>query len=127
MEKKKGISPINGQPVPEGRKFSTGDSRAREMQRRSAEAKRQRRSLREELIMLLATEVKKDGKVTSYQKVASTALIKQAMQGNTRAFEVIRDTIGEKPVENVNFVMPDYSALDEAFEQLKGEEDGKEG
>lgn len=112
-------SPINGQPVPEGKKFTTGDSRAREMQLRGVEAKKARKSLREELIMLLETEIKKDGKTTSYQKAASAALIKAAVRGNTRAFEVIRDTIGEKPVENVNFVMPDYTALDDAFSKIE--------
>lgn len=117
----KGYSPINGQPIPEGKPFVTGDPRAREAQRKGTETKRLRRSLREELLALLETEVKVEGKKTSYQQAASTALIKQAIKGNTRAYEVIRDTIGEKPVENVNFVMPDYTALDEAFEQIKGD------
>lgn len=123
----KGFSPVNGQPIPEGKPFTTGDSRAREMQLRGVQAKKERKAFREELIALLSTEVKVEGKMKMVQEAVSTALIKQAMKGNTRAFEVIRDTIGEKPVENVNFVVPDYSALDDAFNQLKGDEDGKKG
>ena len=125
--KPKGYSPVNGQPIPEGKPFTTGDSRAREMQLRGVKAKKERKALREELIAILSTEVKVDGKMKQVQEAVSTALVKQAMKGNTRAFEVIRDTIGEKPVENVNFVMPDYSALDDAFNQLKGDKDATGG
>ena len=35
------------------------------------------------------------------QKNISVALIKEAQEGNTRAFEIIRDTIEEKPRENI--------------------------
>lgn len=55
----------------------------------SAEAKKKRKTLREELLALLETE--------QYQKRISLSLIKQAVDGNTKAFEVIRDTVGEKP------------------------------
>lgn len=33
------------------------------------------------------------------QESISLAMIKQAASGNTRAFELIRDTIGERPSE----------------------------
>ena len=59
----------------------------------SAEAKKKRKTLREELIALLETE--------QYQSKISLSLIKQAVDGNTKAFEVIRDTIGEKPNEKL--------------------------
>ena len=59
----------------------------------SAEAKKKRKTLREELIALLETE--------QYQSKISLSLIKQAEDGNTKAFEVIRDTIGEKPNEKL--------------------------
>lgn len=55
----------------------------------SAEAKKKRKTLREELLALLETG--------QYQKKISLSLIKQAVDGNTKAFEVIRDTVGEKP------------------------------
>lgn len=64
----------------------------------SVEAKRRRKTLKEELLLLLS-----DGDV---QERLSLALIDEAMNGNkagsvTKAFEVIRDTIGEKPVDKV--------------------------
>lgn len=56
---------------------------------KSGETRRKRKTLREELLALLGTE--------QYQSKISLALLKQATKGNTKAFEVIRDTIGEKP------------------------------
>jgi hypothetical protein len=32
----------------------------------------------------------------------TVALIEKALQGDTKAFEVIRDTIGQKPKENID-------------------------
>ena len=37
-----------------------------------------------------------------FQKKISLSLIMSALSGNTKAYEVIRDTIGEKPKENIN-------------------------
>lgn len=59
----------------------------------SAKARQQRKTLKEELLLLLA-----DGDT---QKSISLSLIAKAMSGDTKAFEVIRDTIGEKPVDKV--------------------------
>ena len=70
---------------------------AREYGRRgglaSAKAKQERKKLKEELLLLL-----EEGDT---QKNVTLALIKRAASGDTKAFEVIRDTIGEKPVEKV--------------------------
>ena len=59
----------------------------------SGEARRIRKTLKEELLLLLS-----DGDT---QKSVTLALIAKAMDGDTRAFEIIRDTIGEKPVDKV--------------------------
>ena len=59
----------------------------------SAKARQERKALKDELLLLLS-------KGDTQQKV-SLALIQQALDGNTKAFEVIRDTIGEKPVDKV--------------------------
>lgn len=57
----------------------------------SGEARRARKTLKEELLLLLS-----DGDI---QNKISIALLKKAQKGNIKAFEVIRDTIGEKPKE----------------------------
>ena len=64
----------------------------------SGEARRKRKTLKEELLLMLS-----DGYI---QEKISIALINEAINGNnagsvTKAFEVIRDTIGERPVEKV--------------------------
>lgn len=122
---KRPVSPINGQPLPRGKPFEPGD-RAREIGRkggkRSKQLQKERKTLREELLVLLGEEVtdKNTGRVMATQAAISAALIKQAISGNYRAFEIIRDTIGEKPVENLNIVSSDFTALDEAFARMEG-------
>lgn len=68
-------------------------SEQREIQRKggiaSGEARRARRTLKEELLLMLS-----DPEV---QEKLSAAIMKKGMDGDIRAFEVIRDTIGEKP------------------------------
>ena len=64
----------------------------------SGEARRKRKTLKEELLLMLSDE--------DIQEKISIALINEAINGNnagsvTKAFEVIRDTIGERPVEKV--------------------------
>lgn len=87
-------------------------------------ARAARKTLREELLELLTVNIKdnKSGKEMPTQAAISSALIRQALSGNTKAFEIVRDTIGEKPVENLNIVTADYSALEKAF---SGISDGK--
>ena len=59
----------------------------------SGKSRGARKTLREELLAML-----EDGDT---QEKVSIALIKKAMKGDTKAFEVLRDTIGEKPVDKV--------------------------
>ena len=59
----------------------------------SVESRRKRKTLKEELLLMLS-----DGET---QQSVTLALIEKAMSGDTKAFEVIRDTIGEKPVDKV--------------------------
>lgn len=58
---------------------------------KSGEKRRERKALKEELLLLLSTG--------DTQKKLSVALIEKAMSGDVKAFEVIRDTIGEKPTD----------------------------
>lgn len=77
--------------------------KAREIGRKggiaSGKAKRERKTLKMELEALLEV-MDKNG--DSVQKKMSFALIKKAVSGDVRAFETIRDTIGQKPKENLN-------------------------
>lgn len=87
----------------------------------SAAARRARRTLREELLTLLAEPVKdKSGKERPAQAAMSASLLRQAMMGNTKAYEIIRDTIGEKPVEKVMFAEVEQSVIDEVEAAVLG-------
>lgn len=66
--------------------------------KKKAENAQKRKALKEELEILLQ-KLDEDGK--TYQERMSIALIKEAFKGNTKAYEIIRDTIGEKPKENI--------------------------
>ena len=66
----------------------------------SGEAKRKRKTIREELEFLLAKQLKNNkGEDISTREAISTAMIGQAIKGNVKAFIAIRDTIGEKPTD----------------------------
>lgn len=122
------VSPVNGQPVPDGDeyRFKQGEEqrqRASKAGKRSGEVRRARKTLRDELLTLLSERrADKQGHMVQVQTAMSTALIKSALGGSVRAYEVIRDTIGEKPVENVALTSGSLDALNEAFEALKGDD-----
>lgn len=68
----------------------------------SVEARRRKKDLRQALEMLLEKEyTDKSGNTLTGTEVVSTKLFEQAMKGNIRAFETLRDTVGQKPVEKV--------------------------
>ena len=64
----------------------------------SGKARRQRRLLRDTIEQYLSINTS-DGK--TYEDEIVLALIKSAKDGDTKAFEVIRDTIGQKPVDQI--------------------------
>ncbi len=59
----------------------------------SGKARAERKTLKEELLLLLSEN--------NTQEKISLSLIAEAMKGNVKAFETIRDTVGEKPVDKV--------------------------
>lgn len=63
---------------------------------------KERKTMKEMLSYLLEKEIenKKGEKATTLEAI-SVSMIKQALNGNVKAFEVIRDTIGEKIADTV--------------------------
>ena len=66
--------------------------------KRCAEAKRERKRLRELLEIALAQPCDTKG---THAEAITSALVARALTGDVRAYEVIRDTLGEKPTEQV--------------------------
>lgn len=96
--------------------------RGRKGGKASAAKRAERKTFREGLLLLLNEPLKdKSGNVTdnTTQDAIIAALVKRAANGDTRAFEMIRDTIGEKPVQDVKVSTGDFSALDNAFKGMK--------
>lgn len=75
----------------------------------SGKARAARKTLKEELLLLLSQG--------NTQEKISLSLIAQAMDGNTKAFEVIRDTVGEKPVDKVENTISYEKTLKEMVEE----------
>ena len=116
------VSPVNGQPIPVGHPFVAGDLRAVEAQKKAVAARNKRKTLREELLALLAGDITdKKGRTVQAQTAMSNAILKEALSGNTKAFEVIRDTIGEKPVDKVMVADVEQSVIDEVEKAVLGE------
>lgn len=68
----------------------------------SAEARRRKRDLRLALEALLEKEFKgKNNELLSGAEALAVKQFEKALKGDTKAFEVIRDTAGQKPVERV--------------------------
>jgi len=80
--------PINKRPTDEQREIRIKAGI------KSGERRRERKALKEQLLLMLES-----GEV---QSKLCTALIDKALKGDTKAFEIIRDTIGEKPTDKAD-------------------------
>lgn len=80
----------------------------------SAEARRRKRDLREALEMLLEKEFKdKNGASKSGTEIITAKLFEQAAKGNVKAFETIRSTVGQDPVQKVMVAEVDNDVISE--------------
>lgn len=88
----------------------------------SGEARRRKRDLRQALEMLLEKEYKNNkGETITGTEAITAKLFEQAMKGNIRAFETLRDTVGQKPVEKVMISEVDQEVIDEVERAVLGE------
>lgn len=89
--------PINKQTPKEQREFHSKGGIA------SGKARREKKTMKQMLEYLLERETENDngGKSTNLEEI-SVSLIKQALKGNVRAFEVLRDTIGQNPSQKID-------------------------
>lgn len=84
----------------------------------SVKARRQRKAMREQLEMLLSMPIKNSEIKDSLKKLGikntdlnnqmaiTIALYQRALAGDTKAYELIRDTLGEKPIEQIQNINP---------------------
>lgn len=89
----------------------------------SGEARRNKKLLRECLEILLEKEMKgKNGETMSGAEALATKLFAEAMKGNVKAFEVLRDTAGQKPVEKIVVSEIDSDVIDEVERMVNDDE-----
>ena len=80
----------------------------------SGEARAAKRDLRKALEALLEKEFKgKDGITLSGAEAIALKQMEKALKGDTKAFEVVRDTAGQKPVDKVMVAEVDQNVINE--------------
>lgn len=108
--------------------FQTGEEQAktaREGGIASGEARRKKRDIRLALEMLLEKEFKdRSGNTITGAEAIAVKQFEKAMKGDTKAFEVVRDTAGQKPTDKIEMktdvdVNTSTAKLREFFDQLK--------
>lgn len=80
----------------------------------SGKARAEKRDLRKALELLLEqTYTDKKGVTRTGAQAVTEKLFSEVMKGNVKAFEVLRDTVGQKPVEKVMVAEVEQSVIDE--------------
>ena len=70
--------------------------------KKSGEVRRQKKTMKEMLDYLLQQDItNKQGETKNTLEVMMTAQINEAIKGNTKAAQFVRDTIGEMPTQKV--------------------------
>lgn len=86
----------------------------------SGEAKRRKKLLKECLDELLEKDYvdKKGNKASGAEALAST-LFKKALAGDLKAFELVRDTAGQKPIDKIMVADVDQETMDSVDKIVK--------
>jgi hypothetical protein len=78
--------------------------------------------LRKAIEILLETDIKgKNGEIKSGAEAIAIAQFQKALKGDTRAFEVIRDTSGQSVVQKIAVAEVDESILKEVENMVLSE------
>lgn len=122
-EKKMRVSPINGQPLPKGRQFTS--ETAREARRKRTNIEMERRSIAQAFRknMCELHEMKgRDGKKvmkTGAEIIAESIMI-ACNKGNANAMNIALGLLGEKPAEKIAMTLPDPDIIKNVESALFG-------
>ena len=90
---------------------------------KSGEARREKRDLRKALEMLLEKNFQNEnGEIITGTEAITARLFEQAMKGNVKAFETIRSTVGQDPVQKVMVAEVDQDVIDEVEKAILEDE-----
>ena len=98
-------------------------SEQREGGRKSAEARKEKKRLRECFEALLDGEIEMNGSKVSISEAMAATAVQAALRGDWKAWGLVRDTSGQKPVEKVVTAEVDPSVIDEVERMVMGSED----
>ena len=115
-------------PNAEATEFRTGKQQveiARQGGIASGEARRAKKSLREAMLVLMDADLTgKDGKTMTGTEAMAAKAFQAALKGDWKAWELVRDTAGQKPVERVMVADVEPSVIAEVEAMVNGSETG---
>lgn len=89
----------------------------------SGEARREKKSLREAMQILMDADLTgKDGKTMTGTEAMAAKAFQAALKGDWKAWELVRDTAGQKPVERVMVADVEPSVIAEVEAMVNGSE-----
>lgn len=94
----------------------------------SGKARRDKKNLRIALEALLEKKQTdpETGKRGTGAELITAKLFQQALEGNVKAFETLRDTVGQKPIEKVMISEVEQSVIDEVESAVYEDEEGND-
>ena len=92
---------------------------------KSGEARRAKKSLREAMQVLMDADLTgKDGKTMTGTEAMAAKAFQAALKGDWKAWELVRDTAGQKPVDKIMVAEVEPSVIAEVEAMVKGTETG---
>jgi hypothetical protein len=101
-DKPKGVSPVNGQPLPRGKPFTSETAREARRKRAEKEAEQSRITDAFKKRMNETFTDKKTGKTMTGAEIIADSIIKGANNGNAKMVEIALALMGETPVKKID-------------------------
>ena len=112
-------------PNAEATEFRAGEQQveiARQGGVASGIARREKKSLREAMQVLMDADLTgKDGKTMTGTEAMAAKAFQAALKGDWKAWELVRDTAGQKPVDKVMVADVEKTIIDEVEKMVKDE------
>lgn len=100
-KKEQTVSPVNGQPLPRGRQFTS--ETAREARRKRTEKEQQQKSITKAFLARMEHTFTdpRTGQQRTGAEIIADSIIKGAMNGNAKMVEIALDITGETPTKHI--------------------------
>lgn len=123
-EKERPVSPVNGQPLPRGKPFTSDSAREARQKRTNIEAERKSiaQAFRKNMVELQT--VRENGKEVQRTgaEIIARSIMTACNKGNANAMNIALALMGEKPIDTVSIITSDFTALDDAFRTMAGDD-----